>query len=67
MNMSITVNGEAVELKELTSLDQFMRQHAQDGPTAVAVNGQFVPKSQYRETNIQAGDAIEIVAPMQGG
>ena len=34
---------------------------------AVAQNGTFVPKSQYDTTLINEGDAIEIVAPMQGG
>lgn len=67
MKMSIMLNGEALELKQLTSLDEFMRQQGQEGPSAVALNGRFVPKSQYRETHIQAGDNIEIVAPMQGG
>ncbi len=34
---------------------------------AVAVNETFVPRGQYRETALQDGDRIEIVAPMQGG
>lgn len=34
---------------------------------AVALNGAFVPRSAYGETAVSAGDALEVVAPMQGG
>jgi sulfur carrier protein len=34
---------------------------------AVAHNGTFVPKAQYKSTTLKDGDLIEIVAPMQGG
>jgi sulfur carrier protein len=34
---------------------------------AVAHNGTFVPKAQYKVTHMKDGDLIEIVAPMQGG
>jgi sulfur carrier protein len=34
---------------------------------AVARNGAFVPKGEYKNTNLNDGDEIEIVAPMQGG
>jgi thiamine biosynthesis protein ThiS len=31
------------------------------------VNLQFVPKTQYLTTSLQAGDEIEIIAPITGG
>jgi len=31
------------------------------------VNLQFVPKTQYAATPLQAGDQIEIIAPITGG
>jgi sulfur carrier protein len=34
---------------------------------AVAVNQQFIPRSLYENTTIDANDCIEVVAPMQGG
>jgi sulfur carrier protein len=34
---------------------------------AVARNGSFVPRAEYANTNLENGDDIEIVAPMQGG
>jgi sulfur carrier protein len=36
-------------------------------PFAVAVNLQFVPKTQYAQTLIKAGDHIDIIAPITGG
>lgn len=34
---------------------------------AVAIDGRVIPKSQWATTPISTGQAIEIVAPMQGG
>ena len=36
-------------------------------PFATAVNLQFVPKTHYAATPLQAGDQIEIIAPITGG
>ena len=34
---------------------------------AVALNGQVVPRAEWRETPLAAGDAVEIVLARQGG
>lgn len=34
---------------------------------AVAVNQVFVPRSHYASAQVSVGDAVEVVAPMQGG
>jgi sulfur carrier protein len=34
---------------------------------AVAVNGAVVRRAEWRETALSAGDAVEIVRPLQGG
>ncbi len=34
---------------------------------AVAVNGDFVPRGQYASFQIQGGEALEVLSPMQGG
>ena len=36
-------------------------------PYAAALNLQFVPKARYAQTPLQAGDQIEIIAPITGG
>ncbi|WP_029933353.1 sulfur carrier protein ThiS [Thiomicrospira pelophila] len=38
-----------------------------EGAFALALNENFVPKSQYADTFVNENDRIEIVAPMQGG
>jgi len=54
--------GEAITLDALLERLDFRQVHL-----AVALNETFVPRSQHAETTVSDGDAIEIVAPMQGG
>ncbi len=37
------------------------------GSFAVAVNGEFVPRSHYHQTTLQNGDRLDIVSPVGGG
>lgn len=39
----------------------------QDVTIATAINGDFVPLSQRKKTQINEGDKLEVLAPMQGG
>jgi sulfur carrier protein len=34
---------------------------------AVAINGDFVPKSRYGSVSLLGGEALEVLSPMQGG
>jgi len=34
---------------------------------AVAINRQFIPRSNYENTILNEGDVVEIISPMQGG
>ncbi|MFO1371625.1 MAG: sulfur carrier protein ThiS [Candidatus Competibacteraceae bacterium] len=38
-----------------------------DAQIAVAHNEEFVPRNRYASLQLQEGDRLEIVAPMQGG
>lgn len=65
--MTITVNGE-ICTETAETLDQLLiRLGFGDVLVATAINGTFVPKDQRTETRLADGDAVEIVAPMQGG
>lgn len=66
--MRITVNGESRMMDRETSIADVLNQmgYAQTS-VAVALNGDFVPRSVYGNTQIRDGDTLEIVAPMQGG
>ncbi len=66
--MKITVNGEPVELEGSVSLALLLqkRSHA-PALVAVAVNREFVPRSEHEARKVREGDAVEILSPQQGG
>jgi len=65
--LRITVNGEQQETQAAT-LEQLCATLGYDGQRiATAVNGEFVPAQQRRDTRLHDNDKIEIVAPRRGG
>lgn len=68
MNINITINGQPKELSMAINIETFLKSEGYDTMSvAVAMNGSFVAKSSFATTILNDGDAIEIVAPMQGG
>ena len=66
--MKVTINGQPKNFEAPLNLYDIIEQEEMIGMMiAVAQNGTFIPKSEYEATNINDGDMIEIVAPMQGG
>jgi len=65
--MKITVNGDPVELDAGSVTAVLAQLGYGDAKVATAVNGVFVPAGQRDDTALGAGDALEIVAPRQGG
>lgn len=65
--MRIVLNGEAKEVQAAT-LAQLCAELGLDGPrVATALNGDFVARDARAESPLNEGDAVEILAPMQGG
>ena len=65
--MRVTVNGEPREIKA-SRVDALLSELDYEGTHfAIAVNYDVLPKSKWAETPLQAGDAIEIITPRQGG
>ena len=65
----ITVNGETWP-RPVDSIDALLRAlgHDPERPgLAVAVNDAVVPRREWPERSIRAGDRVEIVAAVQGG
>jgi sulfur carrier protein len=66
--MKVTVNGQAMDVEPgitvdgLLALLKIKREY-----TAVAVNREITPKSEYASLKLGDGDKIEIVRPMGGG
>ncbi len=66
--MNITINGEKKNLSAAPDLQSVLDAEGYKGKlVAVAKNGEFVPRAHYANINLEDGDEIEIVAPMQGG
>jgi thiamine biosynthesis protein ThiS len=67
-DMKITVNGKPMDLEAGTTVEGLLdllgvpRQY-----TAVAVNRDVTPKSEYAAVKLGDGDRVEIVRPMGGG
>ena len=65
--MTITINGEQYSLPEPLTVDQLLAKQGFGKGIAVAINGIFVPRATFARQVVKGGDAIEILAPMQGG
>jgi sulfur carrier protein len=63
----VTVNGEQREISA-ASVDALLGELDYAGTHfAIALNYDVVPKSRWAETQLKAGDEIEIITPRQGG
>lgn len=66
--MRLKINGREQYLSNIYSLKEYVDNEDVDLEwAAVALNGIFVPKSQYEVTMLSDGDEIEILQPAQGG
>jgi len=66
--MRVMVNGEAMDVPEGLNVGGLLdRLKVKREYTAVAVNREIMPKTQYADTPLKDGDKVEIVRPMGGG
>ncbi|MCE0491128.1 sulfur carrier protein ThiS [Pantoea sp. Mb-10] len=65
--MNIQLNGRTLATRATTLAELLIEQQIDLNAVASAINGDFVPKSQYAERQLQAGDRLEVLSPMQGG
>ena len=65
--MKITLNGDARELAGPTVQDALAEIGMGSAKVATALNGAFLPAAVRPETRLKDGDALEVLAPMQGG
>lgn len=65
--MQILINNQPTDMPEGASIAQVLAQLQPCPPFAVAVNTQFVPKGRYEQQLLQAGDKVEVIAPVTGG
>lgn len=65
--MKITLNGEACAVTGPTVQDALEEIGLGKAKVATALNGSFLPATGRAATTLKDGDALEVVAPMQGG
>ncbi|MFC3034104.1 sulfur carrier protein ThiS [Pseudoalteromonas fenneropenaei] len=65
--MKLSYNGTPIVLSEVTTLAALLNAQAAKPPYAVALNGEFIPRSQLADKTLQDGDSIEVLSPIQGG
>lgn len=66
--MTLTINGKQSEYESDLNLEQLLNLLGYRGAFfAVAINMHVIPRMKFAQTQIQAGDRIEILSPMQGG
>ncbi len=65
--MKITLNGEARDLPGPSVSDALTQIGLGTAKVATALNGNFLPAAARASTILTDGDALEVVAPMQGG
>ena len=64
----LLVNGTPLSLQEPISLYQLLEKLGyEQNSIAVALNGNFIPRHQYKTCILENAQALEIVSPMQGG
>ena len=66
--LDIFLNGTPVQT-QATDLQALLQERGQDlnAAFACAINNQFVPRVQWPQRPLQAGDRIELIAPITGG
>jgi sulfur carrier protein len=65
--MQVTINGTVMKLPKGYTIIQLIEQLAVKGRFAVEVNEAIVPRSEYVNYPLQAGDRIEVVRAIGGG
>lgn len=65
--MKVLINQIEHELPEGATLADAVAALQPRRPFAAAINMTFVPKTKYTDTPLNAGDRIELIAPITGG
>ncbi|MGC0885046.1 sulfur carrier protein ThiS [Pantoea agglomerans] len=65
--MRVELNGRTIETSATTLAELMAEQQIDPRTVATALNGEFVPRSCYASQQLEAGNQLEILSPMQGG
>ncbi|MCA9588198.1 MAG: sulfur carrier protein ThiS [Myxococcales bacterium] len=65
--MRVTINGESREIEASITVQGLVASLGLEGPVAVEINRDVVPRAQHASREVCEGDAIEIVHLVGGG
>ena len=65
--MEVILNGESYALEQACNIDKLVDTLQLEGKFAIEVDQTIVPRSEFTNTQLQAGDKIEIVQAIGGG
>ncbi|STY28788.1 thiamine biosynthesis protein ThiS [Legionella wadsworthii] len=66
--MIIFINEQPVKMDSACTLKELLEKREYIGAhVAIAINNQFIPKSNFSHTILCEGDRIDLIVPMQGG
>jgi sulfur carrier protein len=65
--MRVTINGELREVPDATVRELLVHLGLTEGPVAVELNGNIVPRAEHAATSVRDGDVLEIVHMVGGG
>lgn len=63
----IQFNGESLAIECPQTVARFIEAHSIEGRFIVVVNDEVVPRANWEQHAIAAGDEIEIMSPISGG
>ncbi|MEM5426072.1 sulfur carrier protein ThiS [Paraburkholderia sp. EG287A] len=65
--MDIHINQKPITLPEGATVADALTAFGARPPFAVALNGDFVARTQHGARSLQAGDRLDVVSPVAGG
>lgn len=65
--MEVLLNGDPHSIDQSCTIENLITNLNLDGKFAVEVNQNIIPRSKYLDTELHAGDKIEIVQAIGGG
>ncbi len=65
--LTLSFNGEKLQCEVMNIVDLLLQQGFESKKIAVAINGNFVPRSRYLETTLNDGDRVDVIHAVGGG
>ncbi len=65
--IQVSINNQWISLPDGVELLAALEQAKVQGPFALAINGEFIPKSRYGEIRLGANAKLDVLSPVGGG